>query len=83
MFRGFSVMLYHGAVAYGMFKLGVPALSWLAGLPDLIGGAIALAVLFAASILHACIAYKLLLIPDWVQKLQIIGVSQGTRTHIP
>ena len=83
MFRGFSVVLYHGAVAYGMFKLGVPALSWLAGLPDLIGGVIAFAVLFAASILHACLAYKLRLIPDWVQKHQIIGVAQHTRTDFP
>ena len=83
MFRGVSVVLYHGAVAYGMFKLGVPALSSLAGLPDLIGSVIAFAALFAASILHACLAYKLRLIPDWVQKLQIIGVAQDTRTDSP
>ncbi len=83
MFRRFSMVLYHGAVAYGMLKLGVPALSWLAGLPDLIGGVIAVAVLFAASISHACLAYKLRLIPDWVQNLQIVGVAQATRTDIP
>ncbi len=75
MFRRFSMVLYHGAVAYGMFKLGVPALSWLAGLPDLIGGVIAVAVLFAASISHACLAYKLRLIPDWVQNLQMVGIG--------
>ena len=82
MVRNFSMVLYHGVVAYGMFKLGVPALSWLAGLPDLIGGVIAFAVLFAASISHACIAYKLRLIPDWVQNLQILGVAQSIRTDI-
>ena len=73
MFRSISMVLFHGAVAYSMFKLGVPVLWWFAGLPDLIGGVIALSVLFSASIAHACLAYKLRLIPDWVQNLKLLA----------